>query len=890
MGYFKKIPRKGGSLDLDHLPKRRIASVGIIGFLDRLLFQKPVSSLSFLIVCVALPVTLYLTVREETTIPISEAESTRLRLTASNVENIAVDKEYVNTFQIVSKGLEDLEFIEIKSPSWFRKGESIEQSSSDGSILYESIAYAGTTGSTARDRFAILAKGEKLSLISECSGCDEDVGNLYSLLEFNLDPSDCDKKSVWGRNPVGRMDSSEAFSFCREFENECLVSSTWKKFSSSEECKNSLNAPQFKEVEEDRLFTFWSTCDGFYEEEIFQFNSIFKAQDLDGDIVRFTCMSPGDFISVSQDSIEEIVSKVSAVEGLNYPDYSYSALISGEITTDHIGKTYPVQIRACDVLGKCANKTLEVSVIERSSCGFILPETGLIDVGIAFPEEGDDLKGSEGIAWKMTGANQYDVEVKLYEEECGKSKNFISDLVRLEKLNLKNNKGYSFNWNSSEQEDGEYCILVLARDADKGSVNRNWSSSSQIAFNIENDNQDPSIVSVPDETDLVTGQEFEYKIEASDADSDTIQVKVFGLPEWLNFEEKRVFGSTVVPGNYSFVVYVNDNHGGSDRQLVNLNIYPPTNNTSDIEFVFPTKDSVLAGEENNLKWEVSDADGISLTRLYYSEDASNFELVSTYSSDTLEAAWDVSDFANGKYYLKLVVVDTSTQEVESGVISDGFYVTNSKVIEVPNDNNTSMPAINNLTPVSDSEIYSLRPLISASLYPSDEADIILSDIEILLNDENITPLCEVSETDVFCQSEESMDIGRHKIRINIEDSSGKEMSEEWYFTISEMLGGSDGDDSLYEERVILLPIINIEVKESVLIVILVLFLTVFLLVGVPWLIYYIWKRGKSRKGGGVKVSSETPQATPAFDFYTPSATSEISSDQRSKGVPISPVA
>lgn len=912
---LKYIARKGSELDLDDLTesRRTLRLRNIIASFDKLMFKNPAKSLGVLIILFALPLSLYLTLRSESVVLTSEAESSKLTLSTSQITELTPNKAFEYNFEVEGIGLKDLEFVEIESPSWFKKGNEVEQTGGvEGRKIYKLITYTGKADFDISERFVILAKGTKTSSVSECNGCDKDSGNLYTLSEFNLNTSSCGSSPVWGRNPVGSTSDRDVNSHCQKFDNECLVPFSWKSFKSSDECISAMSYPQLTKFIDDKIFQFDIDCDGSVKNQLPRIDETINAHDQDGDIVRFTVNSERDFINVKQDTIETIVKQVSGQKGNSYSDYTYTAVIEGKVTTEFIGKTSSVDVNACDMLGNCEKRSFDISAVKRGICQFTLPLTGEItDVNISNPEDGDEFSGLDNIVLSLTGSNVFDIKVDLYNQNCQEPADFISNIATYYKFRLSEDdqnigsRGLVVSFDSRVHSDNSYCIKVFARDASIDSSSSNWEDHSSVGFHIRNNNQSPSIISLLPDTSLTTGESFEYTIEAADPDGDQINYDVIGYPSWLNFTGRTIAGSTAIPGTYNFVVFVDDNHGGFDTQQVTINVSPPTNQLSEIRFVFPIANSVLTGEDNVIRWEASDSEGISQIQLYYSTDGEQWHLIGTFPVDASETNWDVSSLENGQYYLRLVVTDNSAQQVETSIVSESFYIANPSADSTdstgslqagstPEDGeagqdgdvageDTSMPAINNLTPEPDTEINSKKPLISASLHPSNDAEIETSEIEVFLDDQKLGAVCEISETEVMCKIEEDLGLGRHKVRIDIKDSKEKSMTEEWYFTIIESVEDStdqdisDEDGSSVDDDYILIPVIDMKISKSALAVSSALCLAAFLLILIPWMIYFIWSK-RSGKGDDDYTSEPVQQAPQApivpiseasTEFYTP---------------------
>ncbi len=901
---LKYIARKGSNIDLENLKSKnkfRLIIEKVLRVIDKFLFQKPFRSFSFLIMIFAFPLSLYLTLRNELYILKIEAENSNLILSTGKIEDLDPNVYSEYSFKMEGYNIEDLEFIEVNSPSWFSRGNEVENEGEGGiSKSYKYITYSGKADFDISDEFAILAKATKLTSYSECNGCDKDEGNLYALSEFILNTNSCDGSSVWGRNPVGSNNEKSGSANCQKFDSGCLVPSSWKRYDSEEDCINDNTSPIIKDFIDDKIFKFNIDCDGSITSPIPSFNETIIAKDDDGEVIRFKVNSEGDFVNLKQDSIETIVKQISSKGSDIYENFEYSASIDGKVSTDFIGKTSTVEVDVCDVRGNCINKDFDISAVKRGVCDFILPVTGeMIEVNISYPQENLEYSGIDNVVLNLNGSNIFDVKVDLYNENCTQQDDFISNIATYYKYRISEddqevgNKGLVVSFDSRVYEDDKYCIKVFARDASIDSSGSNWEDYASVKFYIRNDNQNPTIISILPDTNLVTGESFKYKIEANDPDGDKINYDVIGCPDWMTFESQTISGTTVVPGMYNLVVFVDDNHGGYDTQPITINVHEPENQVSQIEFKFPIENSVLSGENNIIRWEASDNEGISQIQLYYSSDGENWELIGTYPAGTNEANWDVSNIADGQYYVKIVITDNSAKSDETSLISKMFYISNHSEDDDTEDGeddqgdgdisgvDDSMPSINNLAPVDGSEINSTNPLISASMHPSNDAEIDTESVKVELDDESILSVCEVTSTEIMCKVEEDLDLGRHKVKISVQDTNEKSVNEEWYFTIVEIQGEEeDSEEDQAEDtddNYITIPILNVEMNRNALVISSILCGVALLLILIPWLIYFIWSR---RSGGSDDDyspvdtgSSDVPVApinepSDKSDFYT----------------------
>jgi len=852
---LKYIARKGSELDLEDLKEgyKSFEFKKTINLIDSIFFKNPPKFLAFLILIVILPISLYLTLRRESEdIGTQAFVESEMYLSSANISNFNLNKIEEITFNVNTYGIKSIDFIEIRSPEWFIRGDETEKNYNNNESLYKTITYSGKVISELDDKFVLLVRGSKKDIDIICNGCDKDQKYLYGLYDFNINSNACSNLAVYGRYPLGFSKASDNTSYCSKFNNDCIIPASWKSFESKEECLSYKNKPDIIKVPENKIYTFNVDCNGDFDIPSQKINETIEALDTDGEIVRFNIISKDDFISLRQDSTETIVRELSKMLDSKYESYKYTGVLYGEIQNDLIGKTTSVTVNACDLSNDCASRDFEISAFKRSNCDFLLPETGAsITVRINTPEPNAEFRGLENIVLTLSGSNLFDVKVDLYNENCQLSTDFISNIASYNSLRLNGEKGIAVSFDSRLYNDNRYCIKVFARNATTDTTNSNWQDFASQIFEIRNVNQDPYFLTNPSDTNLITGESFDYTFEALDPDGDELNYDVIGVPDWLRIENRRIFGTTSIPGSYNFVVFVDDNHKGYATQQITINVSPPANQSSQINIIFPTINSVLGGSDNQIRWQVGDNEGVYQVQLYYSQDQRQWNLIGTFGSDVNETNWDTSSLENGIYYFMLVVTDASSQNVQTTRIIGPIYIANEEEEEQTTDGDiigedTSMPSINNLTPEPDIEIDSKKPLISASLHPSNNAKIDLNKVEVFLDDEKINSICKISEIEVICELTNEIEAGKHKIKISITDTKDKSITEEWYFSIIEIT--QEETQSVQEGNdTILIPGFDVEISRNVIIISLALFCSALILIFIPWFIYFLLNKRLNRR-------------------------------------------
>jgi len=816
---YKYVIRKEAALDLADVPvaensfRRKFFS-----FWDRFLFGRPHLAFIVFIVFIALPISIIFVV-------VKDVQGSLVGTTyiyesrVGHVPQLTPNRVYEQSYDFEMSEVEQVEITEITSPEWFtqRYLDNVDAV----------VSYKGKPEYDVNDRFVLLAQAQKVNYY-DCSGCDADARYSYALVEYNLNTRACSDSKVWGRNPLGYSNPYSETSFCKQFDNECVVSSSWRYFASEEECVNSQNPPQIITPISDEVVYFESDCDGAYMADTIELDKKIEATDRDGEIVRFSITSSLVEVELQQDSIETLVRQISSEAGGKYYEAVYGAMINLQITPDVIGGMVPLTLSACDMLGHCDVQYMNISVLKRESCQQELPETGLPYFHITNPIQESTVRGSVPIVWDMGGYDTYEVLLNLYQNDCT---TFVKKIEQQDMLTLNGNKGFVKMCSSELLDNGEYCVRGYMRQSGSSG---GWMVSDQVQISVRNDNHRPVITSTPPAAELVTGANYEYIVSASDEDGDKVNLSIVGLPDWLNFDGSKISGTTVVPGGYSFSIIASDHLAGEDIQLVAVNVVPPINDSTKFTLHFPHEESVLSGSSNLISWEAQDEDGISHLEIYYSHDQKKWTQLGTYVGGKREAEWDVSSLANGNYWLKFVFEDGCEQQVTSVFFSEVFFVSQGDLEAVA----VSFPAIFDMAPHENAELFTTSPLIYANYAPSEGTQIEQSSVKVLLDGGEITEECEIDETHVNCALLESLARGQHKVRINVADSSGRSMSTEWLFQIVEaqIIPSSLRALDLSEPPAKLFGI-QTAIPISIVAAVIVLLITVILFTGFPLLFF-----------------------------------------------------
>jgi hypothetical protein len=457
-----------------------------------------------------------------------------------------------------------------------------------------------------------------------------------------------------------------------------------------------------------------------------------------------------------------------------------------------------------------------------------------------------------------------------------------------------------FTWNTSATQsmsslpDGEYCLKICAYFLN-GSAS--YSACNGRNLTIVNSNRPPVINSAPQTLQINSGASFQYQIQASDPDSDTIRYRLVAAPAGFSINPNTGLVSSVAltaPANtnvqYNITVAAGDNISGEATQSFVITVIGPVQQPTEpgqggeqpepdsgeeqpddetpepgeeepeeieSEFITPNDESVFTDEFNLIKWQV-DPEDVSEITLEYSDDLENWTLIGDPFPPTRDYyLWDITGLEDGEYYLRLGIIDEEGNT--KYITSESFELAR----EISNDPDQieSNPLIVNITPESGEEILLEDLTISGEFVPSESAEMLPDTFTISLDDNDISDSCTVDEVGFTCEIPSDLEPGLHSLVASIDDSSEQTATFEWTFTITdpdedvspdddENEGESDSDD---EETVM---VFGREIPRSGFILMLIILCAGAALLIIPWILYAIWSRDNDDPSDEVRSSPD----------------------------------
>ncbi|MFS8131198.1 MAG: hypothetical protein ACMG57_04420 [Candidatus Dojkabacteria bacterium] len=506
------------------------------------------------------------------------------------------------------------------------------------------------------------------------------------------------------------------------------------------------------------------------------------------------------------------------------------------------------------------------------------------------PSANQKVAGSINITWYMFDNNQNVIpyKINLYDASTCRTTNFGQ-------INSTNNGTSSttqlntYSWNTrstlttANLVDGNYCLKIcLAMKNGAG----DYSACNARYVRIVNNNKAPTITSIPNNLIIKESDSWTYQIRATDPDNDPITYRlVLGVP-FLTINQQTGLVSTngvsktlpagVNRADYNIIVSADDNFAGAVNQQFTLTIIkdtsvgvpPPTttpvsgpggitaNKPSVINFISPKEGQEFSGQENKIAWEASDVDGIATLKLSYSKDANSWININEFVSDIpSEYNWDVRTLDDGDYFLQILVKDKLGNEVSR--ISKKFSINNNSA----GPDQTNNPLIINLRPQDNSEITDKRPEISGDFIPADNSEIDPNTFSIKLNDQDGLMDCQHDNKNFSCRPKEDLKNGLNKVTAVIKDSTGREVTVEWSFTVKDEGAVSAPVVDSSNETVV---IFGREIPRNIFNIILIICCIAALLILIPWILYLIWTGRRRNEEATVetKTSYDYTDLTP----------------------------
>ena len=474
------------------------------------------------------------------------------------------------------------------------------------------------------------------------------------------------------------------------------------------------------------------------------------------------------------------------------------------------------------------------------------------DLNIIRPAHNEKVQGTIDVYWSVfnTGMPSVPYEMRIKNATCSdvgapiSGPNFQSSVA---------NGYYNFPWNTGSVADGVHCLQLCIQNS-SGAY-----ECVQRTFEVINyTNNAPVITTSPPNTNLTTSSLFTYNIGAYDPDGDDFVYQLLVAPDFIYLDQtgKLALGNYMTVGTYEVSFAVIDIYGAANSQSFVLNVTQaasptpggtgssggstgggvtptptytptytptpsptptptssitltqtptqtpsvsptPTPSTTDPQMVIvnPSENVIFRGVDNEIEWEIKNVslDEISEIVVEYTlEGEESYSEITTFTGGTATTyLWDVTNIENGEYTVRISLLDSSGNAIISQS-SDQFSVEN-------RESEGKVLSVFNLAPENKIEITDRTPLISASFAPSDEGQIVVSDVVIEFDGDTITDECSIDEFGFSCEIEDDLDLGDHTVSVTILDTNEQSLDQSWVFYVIEDTNGEPSGEDTPEE-------------------------------------------------------------------------------------------
>ncbi len=401
-------------------------------------------------------------------------------------------------------------------------------------------------------------------------------------------------------------------------------------------------------------------------------------------------------------------------------------------------------------------------------------------------------------------------------------------------------------------------------------------------INIFNNNSKPVIEPIAEKFTLKEGESFRYQVKATDPDGDSIGYRFVTTIEALTIDANTglINSLPLSIGNnskveYQITVAADDKvSGASTRTFIievqkliftedpegQINTYNPEN----FKFISPSKDFVTSDKQLTVKWDLGNSEGVEELSLEYTTDGENWnKLGESFSPERKYFIWDISNLEDGDYALRLNIKQKNGETLNQ--LSDGFTI--KKESGEPSEVE-SIPLIANVSPANESTVEAKKPIISGELIPSEGNTINLESLEIKLDGKEFEQNCQIEPALFTCNPSEELEEGLHLVSVVAKDTSEKEASLEWTFSVDTIVDEPLPGAPEEEDETIL--ILGNDVPRATVVFIALIFCIGLALLIIPWILLGIWS-GRNKKSKEVNTVLVNANALPQINAYSTNA-------------------
>lgn len=576
------------------------------------------------------------------------------------------------------------------------------------------------------------------------------------------------------------LDTSNASS-C--FTNDLSDSrSKWKKYTTKNECASTATLPTIT-VSGPVSLNYETTCKNTATTtKTLSFE--ITATDTDADLTYFEVSASSNNVRLESDLETYTQSTVSNIENTTqkWESYIYKNKVKIDVTPLDIGKTIPVKVKAINLSSpsQFSEKTINVKIGETLTG--VDTSKPLTPVFLS-PSISETIKGSKELNFSFSNNCDFvRYKVEAWDKYCTTFKAVIASETVLNTVS--NGTNIKLSYDTRKLPDTNYCFRVFARNT----TTEAYRVANTGSITIQNStNRSPSIISLPQTTNIKVGDNFNYEIKTTDADNDAVTLEFNKKPSFLTLNGTTLSGTTTAIGNYDVSFRAKDSKGAySNYQIFKINVSGATNTPSVISFTeFPVaeqKGSIT------LKWSSTDNDGIKSLTIYISSDNENWTKLSDLKPTDKQYVLDTTKLTDGEYYVKLTLTDNLgefTDKVSPKLIIVQTTKTSSSQIAI---------TLTEYTPSKDSKTKETKPSISAKFVLPDPVKLDPSRLKVLVDENDISKTCKIETTTFTCTLEKDLEIGQHKVSLDFFDDKSNKYQDSWSFEVEQASSSSSSKD------------------------------------------------------------------------------------------------
>lgn len=208
----------------------------------------------------------------------------------------------------------------------------------------------------------------------------------------------------------------------------------------------------------------------------------------------------------------------------------------------------------------------------------------------------------------------------------------------------------------------------------------------------------------------------------------------------------------------------------------------------------PQIGSIFSGEFNKINWNIKKAlNSNQRIEVAYKLVGGNrdFQQLALLPVTTTNYFLDVSSLANGRYQIRVSVLNADLRTVQSSVTSPAFLIDNPAISQ-----SVSKGVITELTPSAGSTTQNQRPNISGKfILPSNES-IDTATFKLIVNGFDRSEYCRVDNQGFQCQQAPSLNGGLQFVQIAVRTSTQAQLGANWQFNVDASTASNNGGSFL----------------------------------------------------------------------------------------------